>query len=110
MQGWNLTAAAGLDVLVAAIPAFRAAVLAGIGFHRDHKFRLGLDSPHRVNQVTSILSSQLQAKLAAQFARAQARFIPGWAEVFETRFDRWCGSRIEIRSHLRNTHGKPMAG
>src|SRR5271166_3172722 len=53
-----------LDVLVAVVAAFRAGMLRGISFHRDHKLRLGIDAPHRVHQVAGIMSAQLDTKLA----------------------------------------------
>ena len=105
MQGWNRFADARFDVAIAAIAAFCAGVLERVSFHRDHKFRLWLDSPHRIDKVAGILGSQLQAKLAPQFARTETRFISRCAEVFEMHFDSLWGYGVQISAHFRNTHG-----
>jgi hypothetical protein len=68
-------AATGLDVLVSSISALRAAVLSRVAFYRYNEFRFRLDAPHCVNQIASILSAQLEAKLAAHFAGCERSFV-----------------------------------
>lgn len=67
-QDWNRDAATWLDISIAAVGALCAGVLAGVAFDGDHQLRFWIDAPHRINQIAGVLSTQLKAKLAAQFA------------------------------------------
>src|SRR5271154_2115347 len=59
IQNGKSRAMARLDILVSPITALRAGVLARIAFHRNDKFRFGLNPPHSINQVARILSAKL---------------------------------------------------
>ena len=74
-QRGNWRAVERLNVPVSPVPALRAGVLAGVALDGDHQLRFRLDAPHRIYQVASVLSTQLNPKLAPHFARRESCFI-----------------------------------
>src|SRR5579872_6624637 len=69
-QQWHRRTVHRLDIAIAAVPAFRAGVLARIGFYGNDELGLRLDAPHRVDEIARVLSAKLEAKLTAHLAGA----------------------------------------
>src|SRR5579864_2989827 len=67
-----------LDVVIAMSTTFFRPGHARIAFHGYYELWLGLDAPHGVDQIATILGAKLQTELAAQLARRQRSTLPGW--------------------------------
>jgi hypothetical protein len=59
---------ARFEVHVASRPAFLVCMLAGVAFYRNGDSRVGLNVPHRIEEIASVLRPKFQADLATQLA------------------------------------------
>ena len=73
-QNGHRRAVDGLNVAIAAVPALRAGVLAGIAFDGDDQLGIWFDAPHGVNEIAGVLGAKLEAQLTAHLAGAKRLF------------------------------------
>src|ERR1700691_3458853 len=103
-------AAVRFDIHVSAIAALWTGMLTGVAFYRHDQLRFGLDPPHRVYQVASVLCTQLEAELSTEFAGRKGCLVSSRAEVCEVCLDSLRRKLIQVGAHLGNSYRKLLTG
>src|ERR1700680_736799 len=74
--------------------------LARIPLNRDSNCLVGRKMPHDIDDVASILGTELDAKLTPDFSVTQPGDFPGWSEIGELHGDILLGWKLYGGAHF----------
>ncbi len=90
-----------LQIDVAAGMALLLRTHTGIALDRNGKARIRLDVPHRIDEIASILGTQFDSELSAQFARRQRLRFRARPKIGEPDLDGGLAAKAQHRSRAR---------